>query len=344
LDGRGETTSEATSSEALSASLWRKLGDPLVPASIYAAARLRLLRPTIERAATVEEIAQSSGADPRVLSRLLELLRAEGFLECVEATKYRATPLGRLLEDPGVRTQVLFWFEVHVPYVLRLDHSVQTGKASFDSVHGRSLYQFLDGTPQYSSFFRTDLGQGSAEAEKILSTHFDFGRVRRVADLGGSNGALLAALLSRWPHLQAVLFDSAMAVADAPAVLGKAGLLDRCAIVPGDFFRDPLPSADVYLLSWVVCEWTDEQVVQLLANCRRAMGPRSRLLVLEPLAWEEPLSRRLRELDLLISATVGGHLRALAEFEALLPRAGLAVAKATRTGAYMDLVEAAPTG
>ena len=96
------------------------------------------------------------------------------------------------------------------------------------------------------------------------------------------------------------------------------------------------------ILSWVLCEWPDEVAVTLFENCRRALGKSGRLLILEPLVWEEPPSKRLRELDLLIGTTVGGHLRTANEVGALLARGGFAVQKATRTRAYMDVVEATP--
>ncbi len=323
--------------------LWRKLGrDPLVPAAIYAAARHHLVRPTLDAPATAEEIAGRCEVDPAVTRRLVELLTEEGFLEREAGHRYRATPLGRRLEDPAVRTEVCFWFEIHLPYVLRLDHSLRTGAASYDAVHGEAFYRHLDARPEYSVHVRGDLARGASEAERVLSAHCDLGAVRTVVDVGGNTGSLLAALLRRWPRLTGVLVDRPEATRAGTSLLEEAGLSTRARVLPGDILSDPLPAADAYLLSWVASEWADAALVGLLRNCRRSMAPESRLWILEPVIWEEPPSKRRRDLDLLIRATVGGHLRSERDFVELFAQAGLTLRRAIRTGEYVDVVEGGP--
>ncbi|HSF34186.1 MAG TPA: methyltransferase [Candidatus Tectomicrobia bacterium] len=58
------------------------------------------------------------------------------------------------------------------------------------------------------------------EAESRLTAHallaaYDFGQFRTVADLGGGNGAFLAALLAHYPGVRGLLFDQPHVVAGA---------------------------------------------------------------------------------------------------------------------------------
>lgn len=57
----------------------------------------------------------------------------------------------------------------------------------------------------------------------------------------------------------------------------------RC--VAGDFFTDPLPEADLYVLARVLHDWSHEKCVQLLARVQQACRPGGRSL---QAGWAEP--------------------------------------------------------
>jgi hypothetical protein len=59
----------------------------------------------------------------------------------------------------------------------------------------------------------------------------------------------------------------------------------RCA---GDFFRDPLPACDTYLIMDVIHDWTDDQAAALLSAVREAALPRARVLVIETILADVP--------------------------------------------------------
>ena len=69
-------------------------------------------------------------------------------------------------------------------------------------------------------------------------------------DLGGGSGAYSTAILNRYPHMQAVIFDFPQVCRIAEATAQQAGLTQRISVVEGDYERDPLPNgADVVLWS-----------------------------------------------------------------------------------------------
>lgn len=41
----------------------------------------------------------------------------------------------------------------------------------------------------------------------------------------------------------------------------------------GDFFKDPLLEADLYILARILHDWTDERCVELLGRVHRACKP-----------------------------------------------------------------------
>jgi SAM-dependent methyltransferase len=158
---------------------------------------------------------------------------------------------------------------------------------------------------------------------------------KTVADIGGGQGALVAAILNSKPHLKGILFDRPSAVVGAPGVLQAQGVADRCDVIGGDFFQ-AVPAADVYTLKWVLSDWDDARARQILQNCRRAMNPGGKVLVVDPVAMagQERFSLSM------VVVWNGGGVRTEAELRALLASAGLAVERVLPTETLFHIVEA----
>jgi SAM-dependent methyltransferase len=109
-----------------------------------------------------------------------------------------------------------------------------------------------------------------------------------VVDVGGGNGTALAAILAANPQLSGAVVDLPSALDASPEVLAQADVAKRCALVSGNFFTDPLPSADVYVLSQILHDWNDERAAAILRNCRRSITDGGRLLVVDAVVPSGP--------------------------------------------------------
>ena len=94
-------------------------------------------------------------------------------------------------------------------------------------------------------------------------------------------GVLLATILRAVLTLHGVLMDREAVVATARAHVDAAGVGERSECHGGDFFASVPAGADGYLLSRILHDWDDDDAVRILATCRAAMQPSSRLLVVE---------------------------------------------------------------
>jgi demethylspheroidene O-methyltransferase len=119
-------------------------------------------------------------------------------------------------------------------------------------------------------------------------------RHRCLLDVGGGEGAFLAAVARRAPALRLMLFDLPPVVARARQQLDAAGLGDRITVHAGDFLGDPLPTgADLVSLVRVVHDHDDEEAVRLLRAVRDALSAGGTLLIAEPMsgrAGTEPMA------------------------------------------------------
>jgi len=91
----------------------------------------------------------------------------------------------------------------------------------------------------------------------------------------------LTTILGSYPGSRGILYDLPHVVWDAPALIQARGLTNRVTIEVGNFFETVPRGGDAYLLSHVIRDWTDDQCLTILENCRHAMNPGGRLLIIE---------------------------------------------------------------
>ncbi|XP_059013408.1 acetylserotonin O-methyltransferase isoform X3 [Mustela lutreola] len=109
--------------------------------------------------------------------------------------------------------------------------------------------------------------------------------------------------------------------------------------VGGDFFKDPLPEADLYILARVLHDWTDTRCSQLLARVHRACKPGGGVLVIESLLDADgrgPRTTQLFSLNMLVQTE--GRERTPAQYLALLAPAGFQDVQCRRTGGIYDAI------
>jgi len=152
---------------------------------------------------------------------------------------------------------------------------------------------------------------------------YDMSRHRRLLDIGGGEGAFLAAAGARAPHLQLALFDLPAVAERARKRLESAGLLARTEIHGGDFLSDALPQgADVATLIRIVHDHDDSSALKLLRNVRKALAPGAMLLIIEGMSGvkgAEPLDAYYGFYTLAMGR---GEPRRVEAIEALLRESG----------------------
>ncbi len=130
-----------------------------------------------------------------------------------------------------------------------------------------------------------------AVAAEILRA-YPLGRHRRLLDVGGGEGAFLAAAGAQAPHLDLMLFDLPAVAERAEVRLSRAGLLGRTEIHAGDFLADALPGgADLITLVRILHDHDETDVVALLRKVRAALPADGTLLIAEPMASDAGRNR-----------------------------------------------------
>lgn len=311
---------------------------------IHVAARLGLAEHLAARPQTAAELAPLVGAAPGPLYRLLRALASVGVFAETTGGVFEMTPMAQLLrgDRPGSlrSTAMLYGDEVLWDAYGRLSSAVTSGKTAFDHLYGQPFYDYLGRHPATAALFHEAMtGFSEQEAAAILAV-WDFPAVRTLVDVGGGQGALVAALLRAHPQLQAEIFDQSSPAEDARRLFADPAIQARARFVQGDFFASVPEGADLYVLKSIIHNWSDAAAVKILRTCRAAMPPHGRLLLAERVVppGNEPAEAKLFDINMLVTA--GGQERTEAEYETLLQTAGLEMKRVIPTRSALSLIEA----
>jgi SAM-dependent methyltransferase len=158
----------------------------------------------------------------------------------------------------------------------------------------------------------------------ILAERVPLDGSRLLLDVGGGTGLYSIAFLQKNPLLRAIVWDRPEVLKVAGELAREQGVSDRLACVAGDMFRDPLPDADVMLLSNVLHDWDVPECEALVRRCAAALPPGGRLLIHDVFlndALDGPLPIALYSVALF--CLTEGRAYSTAEYRAWLLAAGL---------------------
>jgi len=180
-----------------------------------------------------------------------------------------------------------------------------------------------------------------------VAAAYDFSAFGTIVDVGGGNGALLIGILKANPNLRGIVFDQPHAANRATDKIAAEGLSSRCHAGGGDFFKEVPSGADACVVKHVIHDWDDARAVAILKNCRRAMGPNGKLLIVEgvypPAIDQSDASRGAAANDVNMLVCTGGRQRSEAEFRALYDAAGFKLTRIVPTTARVCVIEGVRT-
>lgn len=218
-------------------------------------------------------------------------------------------------------------------------HTVRTGAPAYHEIFGRPFWEDLAANPSVAESFDGLMGPGHGTPDPDVLIRNDWDSIRTVVDVGGGTGSLLAEILRAHPAVRGVLVDLPETVRRARATFDAAGVADRVSMAGQSFF-DQLPAGgDLYVLKSVLCDWPDQEAVEILRRCAEAARPGGRVVLPNGVTPDEAGSPSP---ELLMMILVGGKERTLTEFRALAARAGLDVSAAARQPSGRFVVECRP--
>jgi hypothetical protein len=313
---------------------------------VYVAAKLGIADHLARGHQSVDELASAIGCNAATLYRFMRTLTNFEILTLEADGTFALTPLGDALRSdaPGHAHSAILTLGGPACWKAwgELEYAVETGNCAFDKANGKPMFDLLGENPDDARrFSETMLALNLAEGPAVAEA-YDFSSAGVIVDVGGASGNMLASVLARHASPRGVLFDLPQATSEAPTLLREHGVEARVTLQHGSFFDAVPAGGDIYLLSHIIHDWSEEKALAILRNCRKAMTPTSRLLLVE-LVLRDGGAPGYGSSDVAMLVLVGGAERTAREYDALLAKAGLKLTRVILTTTSASIVEAAPS-
>ncbi|HTL60805.1 MAG TPA: methyltransferase [Nitrospira sp.] len=251
------------------------------------------------------------GLHPRSARDFFDALVALGMLKRT-AAGYANTPETALYLDRNKPSYVGGMLEMANARLYRfwgsLTEGLRTGKAQNEAKTGEDFFGTLYADPKRLEGFlkaMTGLSLGSA---RVIAKKFPWKQVRSYVDVGCAQGGVGVEIALTHKHLTGMGMDLPVVRPVFEAYAKSRGVDGRVRFVTGDFFKDPLPAADVIIMGHILHDWNLEEKMMLLRKAYEALPTKGALIVHEALIDDDRKSNAfglLMSLNMLIE-THGG--------------------------------------
>jgi hypothetical protein len=242
------------------------------------------------------------GLHPRSARDFFDALVAMGFLERSGGT-YRNTPATDMFLDKHKPTYIGGILEMcnHRLYSYwgHLTEALRTGHPQNEVREGAlPLFAALYADPaRLKEFLRAMTGL-SQPANRAIARQFPWAKYKTFADIGTAQGDLAVQIALHNPHLRGIGFDLAEVAPIFEEYRTENALTDRLVFQSGDFFKDPLPKADVITMGHILHDWNLETKEMLIRKAYEAVPSGGALIAYEAIIDDD---RRKNAFGLLMS-------------------------------------------
>jgi O-methyltransferase domain/Dimerisation domain len=203
----------------------------------------------------------------------------------------RAKPsyVGGLLEMADARLYSSWGF---------LTEALKTGQNQNEGKETNDIFAALYADPERLRGFLAAMSGVSLGAAQAIAAKFPWANYKSFADIGCAQGMMPVTVARAHPHLSGAGYDLPQVKPIFEEFATKHGLSERIKFLSGNFFTDPLPSADVLIMGHILHDWDLAQKRMLLAKAHAALPKGGALIVYEALIDDE---RRENAFGLLMS-------------------------------------------
>jgi len=249
-----------------------------------------------------DDLRERLGLHPRSARDFFDALVALEMLERDDDGRYSNTPATDLFLDPAKQPYVGGLLEMSnarlYPFWGSLTEGLRTGEPQNEAKAGDDFFAALYADEQRLAQFARAMSSASAGIAQAMAAKFPWAEHKSVIDIGCAEGALPAGVALVHGHLTGGGFDLPPVRPLFEAYVERLGLGDRLTFTPGDFFADPLPSADVLVMGRILHDWDLEQKLELLRKAYDALPDGGALIVYDALIDDD---RRTNAFGLLMS-------------------------------------------
>ncbi|KAJ9550195.1 hypothetical protein OSB04_014240 [Centaurea solstitialis] len=246
-------------------------------------------------------------------------------------TNVTLAPMVRMRTDPSM-----------VLPLHALSRSIKEGGTSFKLTHGEELFDFSLLNTEFNKIFNEGMAcTAKITIDAIMSKYKNgfLGLKGSVVDVGGGTGVAISEIVKTYPHLKGINFDLSHVISSAPAY-------DGVTHVAGNMFK-AIPRADTIFMKWILHDWSDEDCIKILKNCRKALLKKTGKIIIVEIVQHSTENDIFQDTRLTYDLVMFSHFssgkeRTESEWKKLLDEGGFSHYNIIKIHALQSIIEAFP--
>ncbi|XP_075659597.1 trans-resveratrol di-O-methyltransferase-like [Castanea sativa] len=309
---------------------------------------------------TLQELVSKLHIHPKKTScvhRLMRLLVHSGFFAKTivhenqekekEEEAYTLTPSSRLILKDNVTSLSPFVLAMLDPALVSPwqfmgDWFQGSELTPFEKAHGKGFWDYCNQNPEYNNIFNEGMASDSRLMNLVVKDYKPiFEGLGSLVDVGGGTGTVARIISEEFPHMKCTVFDLPHVVANLPDS-------KNLKFVGGNMFQY-VPPADAVLFKWILHDWSDEECVKILKNCKEAItskGKEGKVIIIDVVINQEKDEHDVTTTKLLFDALMmvllTGKERNKKEWEKLFLEAGFSHYKIVSSFGMKSVIEIYP--
>ena len=269
--------------------------------TLLSAVELEVFTALAQSPLDAEKLRERLGLHPRSARDFFDALVSLGMLDRKEGL-YTNTSETDLFLDKAKPSYIGGFLEMAnsrlYPNWGLLTEGLRTGHTQNETKEGGDFFEVVYKDPTKLKGFLQAMTGLSMGASKAIAQKFPWENYNTFIDIGTAQGGLPVQVALAHSHLTGGGFDLPVTENIFQEYVASFGLSDRLRFISGDFFKDPLPKADVLSMGHILHDWNLEEKKQLIAKAYEALPPGGALIIFESLIDDE---RRTNSFGLLMS-------------------------------------------
>ncbi|XP_066562889.1 putative bifunctional dTTP/UTP pyrophosphatase/methyltransferase protein isoform X1 [Amia ocellicauda] len=226
------------------------------------------------------------------------------------------------------------------PLFTHLEDAVQEGTNQFERAFGKKSSELSRDSclsdKEMKLQFMNAMHSIATVTGADIAAAFDLSPFKTACDLGGCTGAMACQFTKLYPSLSVTIFDLPAVVEMRSHFCTQSEDLSRVTFAAGDFFKDDLPKADLYILARILHDLTDDKINILLSRLSQMCSPGCGLLVAEIFLDEEQRTPSRALLQALSMSD--GRQRSASQYSQILKKYGFNEICVKHTGNFLDAI------
>jgi hypothetical protein len=310
-------------------------------ASLNVAAELGIADQLKEGGKFIRELAALTGTHEESLYRMMRMLASQEIFREQKSRFFTLTPLAEALQENNIKFLITSHLSKRQFHLFgEMMYTIRTGKSANEIIIGDDLFDHLRLDEKRNEQFINAMTNISLIQISTILPVYPFKKYKKIIDIGGGEGLMLAALLQKYTECRGTVFDLPQSASQAIKFIERYGIDDRCSFVAGNFFETIPEGGDLYIMKNILHDWNDESCLVILRNIAMTMPSTSRLLIIDPFVEDGNRPSFGKMTDMLMMTALGGKERTKDEFKILLDQAGFRIRKIYRTISQLMLIEA----